>query len=107
MKTLTREQVEKRKAQAVRFTETVLHDSDRADEIAEESVEDYAERKRIQIQNPRRMSYMASKRELEERVQELEEENDDLNDRLDQVADLVGVEEEEEEVEEPVPNRRR
>jgi hypothetical protein len=117
MKTLSREQIEKRKAQAVRFAETVLHDSDLADEIAGESLEEYAEHKRIQIiQNPvRRFRMATSKRGLEDRIAELEDqnaeledENEDLNDRLDQVADLVEVEEEEEE--ETVqnrPNRRR
>lgn len=111
MKTLTRAQVEQRKEKAVRFTRDVLQDSDRADEIAEESVEDYAERKRIKIQNPGRMCYMASKRELEERVEELEQENEDLNQRLDDITDLAAPEEgepeEEQEEEAPRPNRRR
>jgi ABC-type phosphate transport system auxiliary subunit len=109
MKTLSRDEVQRRKDQAVKFTRDVRDDPERAAEIEDESLEDYAERKKIQIQiqNPRRIRYMASKRELEERIQELEDENDDLNDRLDQVADLAGVEEEEEEEEqESRPNRR-
>ena len=96
MKTLTRDQLEKRKEQAVRFVRDVVGDSDRADEIAGESLEDYAERRRIKIQNPRRKCSMASKRELQDRIKELEEENEDLNDRLDQITDLAGAEEEEE-----------
>ena len=108
MKTLTREQVEKRKEKAVAFTRDVREDPERAAEIEDESPEEYAERRHIQIQNPVRRFRMASKRELEERVEELEGENDDLNDRLDQITDLAGVEEEEEEGEEaPIPNRRR
>jgi uncharacterized protein YceH (UPF0502 family) len=99
MKTLTRKQVEQRKEQ---------DDPERAAEIEDESLEDYAARKRIQIQNPVRRLRMASKRELEQQVEELEEEVDALNDRLDEITDLAAPEEEEEEeVEETVPNRRR
>ena len=39
---------------------------------------------------------MASRKELQERVRELEEENEDLNDRLDQITDLATPEEDEE-----------
>ena len=96
MKTLTRAQLEKRKEQAVRFVRDVKGDSDRADEIESESLEDYAERRRIKIENPRRRCSMASRKELQERIQELEEENEDLNDRLDQITDLATPEEDEE-----------
>ena len=37
---------------------------------------------------------MQTKRELEQRIEELEDENQELQDRLDQVADLVVAEEE-------------
>jgi hypothetical protein len=50
-KTLTREQLQSRKDQAVRFTQNVLQDPARADETADESLEDYAERRKIQITN--------------------------------------------------------
>ena len=53
MKSLTREQVEGRKEKAVRFVRDVLDDPDRADEIEDESVEDYAERRKFQIINPK------------------------------------------------------
>jgi cell shape-determining protein MreC len=96
MKTLTREQLQKRKDKAVRFVADVLHDSDRADEIAAESLESYAERKRVKLQNPVRRFAVASKRQLEERIEELEEENEDLQDRLDQITDLAAPEEEDE-----------
>lgn len=52
MKTLTRKQLEARKAQAVRFTRDVLDEPDRAAEIEDESSEDYAERRHLQIKNP-------------------------------------------------------
>ena len=51
-KELTREQVQSRKDKAVRFTENVLDDPDRADEIADESLEDYAERRGFTLTNP-------------------------------------------------------
>jgi hypothetical protein len=97
MKTLTRKQLESRKAKAVRFTRDVLGDDDRASEIEDESLEDYAKRKRIQISNPRGVKLMAvpTRRELIDRIKELEEENEDMQERLDEIADLVGEEEEE------------
>ena len=45
-------QAEASKAKAERFVRDVLQDEERADEIASESVESYAERRRFQIQNP-------------------------------------------------------
>ena len=44
-KSLTREQIQSRKDKAVRFTRDVLDDPERAEEIAEESLESYAERR--------------------------------------------------------------
>ena len=64
MKPLTREQVQARKDKAVRFVRDVLDDPERADEIEDESLEDYAERRKFQIVNPRRIRRMATKREL-------------------------------------------
>ncbi len=52
MKALTRAQLQSRKAQAVRFVRGVLGDPDRAEEIAGESLEAYANRRRIIITNP-------------------------------------------------------
>jgi hypothetical protein len=53
VKTLTRKQIEARKEKAVRFVQDDLGDPDHADEIEDESVEDYAARRRIQIlKNP-------------------------------------------------------
>ena len=99
MKTLTRKQLEARKAQAVRFTEDVLDDPDLADELEDLTPEEYAERRRIKISNPKkggRHMSVPSRRELLETIKELEEENDDLHDRLGQIGDLAGTEDEEE-----------
>jgi hypothetical protein len=52
-KTRTLEQVATAKARAVNFLSNVLEDDDRADEVEEESLESYAERRGIQIlENP-------------------------------------------------------
>ena len=98
MKKLTCAQVEARKEKAVRFVEDVLGDPERADKIADESVEDYAEQRKIQIINLRRRTEsMATKQELENQIRELEEENEELQSRLDEVLDIVAPPEEEEE----------
>ena len=62
MKELTRDQLQARKEKAVRFVRDVLADPNRADEIADESLEDYAQRRKIQITNPtnRRKAIMAT-----------------------------------------------
>ena len=49
MKRLTGEQVEARKEKAARFSDNVLGDPDRADEIQDDSLESYAERNGIEI----------------------------------------------------------
>jgi hypothetical protein len=95
VKALTREQVQSRKDKAVRFTRDVLGDPDRADEIADESLESYAERRGFTITNPGRENRnVATKRELEQQVQELEEENQELQDQLDVIADIVSADDE-------------
>jgi hypothetical protein len=101
-KSLTRKQLQSRKEQAVRFTRDVLGDPDRAEEIEEESLEDYAERRKFTLINPsiRRKAIMATvktKAELEAEIADLQEENHALQDQLDAVADIVNPEDEEEE----------
>jgi hypothetical protein len=53
---VTIEQVESKKDKAVRFLRDVLEDDDRADEVEDESPEDYANRKGLKISNPLRRS---------------------------------------------------
>ncbi len=98
MKELTRDQVQSRKDKAVRFVRDVLGDPDRAEEIAEESVEDYAQRRKFTIINPteRKARPMPTKQELEDQIRELEEENQELQDQLDTIADIVAPAEEDE-----------
>ena len=100
MKLLTREQAESRKAKAVQFLRDVVNDDDRADEVDAEPLEEYAERRHITLANPawkgtRIMS--VDTKSLQRRIKELEEENEDLQTKLDDIADLVMPEEDEEE----------
>lgn len=109
MRQLSRKQVESRKAKAVKFTQSVLGDPDRAAEIAAESLEDYAQRRKIQITNPARRFTMSRRKTIEDYHQEiadlkdenadLQEENEGLQEQLDQVVAVASGEEEEEEVE--------
>lgn len=93
---------------AVRFLRDVTEDPDRAEEFEAMSPEEYAEHKRIEIENPfssgtrstQRRIHMARRptyAELQDRVTELEEENQSLNDKLDSISDIVGEEDEDEE----------
>jgi hypothetical protein len=115
VKILTLKQLESRKEKAVRFVRDVLSDPDRADEIADESLDDYAERRKIQIlqnpnggnmprvrlinpprvSNPRRQAMQANPKsgrgELLARIRELQQENDELQDKLDKIADLAAA----------------
>ena len=70
----------------------VLEDDERADEIEDESPEDYAERRRIKIVNPKGVRKMAqpNRRELLDRIEELEAENEDLQSRFDEIGDIIG-----------------
>jgi predicted RNase H-like nuclease (RuvC/YqgF family) len=106
MKRLTRDQIQARKEQAARFTETMLGDPKRAQEIRDESLEDYAARRKFAIANPRGRDTMARKTiqdyraenaELKDQIGELEEENESLQDQLDAVADIVSPAEDEDE----------
>lgn len=103
-KVMSPQQTETSKARAERFVRTVLEDDEHADAIADESLQDWADRKGVRIvENPRRVSpditekgsIMPSKQELLDRVKELEEENDDLQDQLDQIADIAAPPEDE------------
>jgi len=110
-KTFTREQLESRKDKAVRFTRDVLGDAERASEIEDESLDDYAARRHMQLSNPERRhivprktvdDYRAEIAELKDEVKELEDENEDLQEQLDQISEIVApeVEDETDEVDE-------
>jgi hypothetical protein len=92
VKEITRTQLESRKAQAVRFVRDVLGDDDKADDIEDESLEDYAEHRQIKLTNPEGVTPMAApaRQELLDRIEELETTNEDLQSRLDEIADIIG-----------------
>jgi predicted RNase H-like nuclease (RuvC/YqgF family) len=109
-KTFTREQVQSSKDKAVRFTRDVLGDPERAEEIEDESLDDYAARRHMQLSNPLHRSqrrhttprktvedYRAELADLKAEVEELEDENEDLQERLDKISDLTAGYNEEDE----------
>lgn len=84
---LTWDEIERRKDQAVRFVRDVLDDPDRADEIDDESLEDYAERKGFAIANPddqgeTTMSQYKTR-------DELAAENEELRNRLAAIGEMA------------------
>ena len=99
MKSLTRQQLQHRKAQASRFTRDILENEDRADEIEDESLEDCAKSRHIKLTNPKGARKMAvqTRRELLERIEELEGQNEELQSQLDEISDIVSPSYDEEE----------
>jgi hypothetical protein len=101
MKQLTRDQVESRKEKAVRFVRDVVGDPGRADEIEDESLEDYAERRKFQITNPnlKRRTKMPSNSRTKA---DLEDENQELRDQLDAINDILNAgDDDDEDVDDP------
>lgn len=96
-KALTREQLQGRKEKAVRFTRDVIGDPERAEEIDRESIEDYADRKRIQLSNSKRRKNVPNFRkqikDLKQQIADLEEENEGLQEKLDDISELAQTEE--------------
>ena len=89
----------------MRFLRDVVGDPEKAEEVARMSPEEYAEHKRITIQNPfsvsaaypQRRATMATRQQLQDRIAELEEENQSLTDKLDSIQDIVSEEDDEDE----------
>jgi hypothetical protein len=97
-KAKTLAQVAAMQKKAVRFVSDVLDEPEHAEEIEELSPEEYAERKRIRITNPREkrgLNHMAvsrpSRSKLEERIEELEQENEALTEKLDSILDIAST----------------
>jgi hypothetical protein len=93
--TLTGEQLQSRKGRAVRFVRDVSGDPDRAAEIEDEDLDDYADRRRILLANFNGDANMANdgnsrtKADLLDEIDQLQQENQDLQDQLDAIADIV------------------
>lgn len=69
-----------------------MEDDDRADEIEDLSLEEYADRKKVQIANPKEQGgtqNMPTKRELEQEIAELEERNAELEDALAAISETL------------------
>jgi hypothetical protein len=77
-----------------------LGDDDKADDIEDESLEDYAEHRHIKLANPKGATHMAAptRQELLDHTEELETENVDLQSQLDQIRDIISDEDEEEDM---------
>jgi hypothetical protein len=91
---VTYDQAAAKKDKAERFVRDVLRDDSRADEIADESVEDFADRKKYVISNPRKVSIMANgngqtKQDLLDQISDLQDENDALSAQLDAIQDVL------------------
>ncbi len=97
MKTRTYQQVEAAKRKAELAAENLMEDDDLADEFAEMSVEQYAERKGILIQNPKqeRKKNMATKREiaLQEELEEAQARIEELEEERAGILQVMGLEE--------------
>ncbi len=66
----TYEQLQTKKDQAARFVRNILGNEEKADFIESESVEEYAERKKIRIKNPGGKINMAKVNDLKEAILE-------------------------------------
>jgi hypothetical protein len=86
--------VEAKKDKAAQFLRDVVGDDNRAEDFDDMSLEDYAQKKTIQIVNAGRSSLMVSgngrtKDELLDEIDELTQEHQHLQDQLDAIADVV------------------
>src|SRR5215472_9714871 len=81
MKTKTRDEAERMKEKAARFSRDVLGDQEKADEFDGMSVDEYAEHKGVALSNPRKATKMAS---LKQQIRDLEDENAELRERVDE-----------------------
>ena len=103
LKVMTSGRAEIAKERAARFVRDVLGDEERAAAIEEESLQGWAERRNIRVENPfpgkrkGRFKPMPTKSELERRVEELEEELSVYEEREDQLLDVLGVNSEDDE----------
>jgi hypothetical protein len=94
-KTLTFDQAAERKRKAEAFVRDVLGDEDRADEISDEDVLDYANRRHFTIKNPplrkgnQTMADTPTRQDLLDQIADLQDENDALCDQLTAIADVL------------------
>ena len=100
-KVITRAVAESRFQSAIRAAETLRDDSDLAEEIEDEGVEEWAERKGYTIKNPgkkggkKAMATRVSNAALRQELEELREENEELRATLADINRLSGDDDEE------------
>ena len=113
MKSKTLDQMERMKDKAAQFVRDVLGDDDRAQEIEDESVESYSDRKRIEIvDNPQRKNAPMATQTKAELVEVLDQAGEKVADLLNPILtreqlveglqeldEMINGEEEEEEEE--------
>ena len=90
MKTRTQKQVQTAKLRAERFVENVLGDADRAEEIADETIGQYAERRGILIKNPLAESTTKKGSLVMQTRAQLQEELDVCYERIAELEDYIG-----------------
>ena len=97
MKPMTRRKLERRNAHTVPTTRKAEPDRNLRNEVAGETLKGYSEFKRVTIRYPKGANPMPvpTRRELTERIKELESENEDLQTQIDEIAEIVTPEEEE------------
>jgi type IV secretory pathway VirB10-like protein len=92
LKQRTLAQVTTAKLRAENFLRTVIGDEGRADEVSDETPEEYAARKDVEIVNPtKRRKLMSSKQELEELVDQQASYIEELEEKLETVRGAVGA----------------
>jgi len=103
-KFMTRREGETAKKRAATFVEFALDDSERAGEIKDLNLDEWAERRGVTITNPKKRGNQMPSRtpnneELVSRIEELEDQNgqlqadlDDANERLDSISQLASSE---------------
>jgi type III secretory pathway component EscU len=103
MKPMIRRKLERRKTHVVRTTRKFVADRDLRNEVEADTLKGYSENHRlIKIRYPQGANPMPvpTRRELNERIKELESENEDLQTQIDDIAEIVTPEEDDNEGEE-------
>ncbi len=94
---MTRRELERRNAHAVPTTRKAEPDRNLRKEVAGESLKGSPEYRRVTVRYPKGVNPMPvpTRRELLDRIKELEGENEDLQSQLDEIAEIVTPEEDE------------
>ena len=94
MKRLTRKQFESCEADALRTARKFVADLNRRNAVKADALKDHSEYRLIKIRYPQGASPMPvpTRRELTDRIKELESENEDLQTQIDEIAEIVAPE---------------